>query len=155
VFVAVASGGGGGEGAGWVVRVGGGVVVPASFVFEAVSAPASAAEVPLAGGALGVAADMIDIAVFGGGVAVRAADVAGSDVVDEVLGWAVAGAAVVEQLPTGGVGDQATPGRAGVEGDGSGEFGGDRPVSGQVCGFVAGAGEGVEGDGDVDLGVGV
>ena len=70
--------------------------------------------------------------------------------VDQGLGWSVAGAAVVDQGAEG-VGDQSPPGAGAVGGDQPGEACGDRSVAGQVAGLVVGAEQGGQGDGDLDL----
>src|SRR4051794_39428068 len=85
---------------GWVGGVGGELVVPAAFVFEAVVVVAFGGEVGFAGGAGGPGDDVVEVASGGGAGAVggAAGEVAGADVVGQGGGWAVGGAGVVEQV---------------------------------------------------------
>ena len=80
-----------------------------------------------------------------------AGSVAGGDVVGEVRGWPVGGAAVVEEL-AGVVGDQSSPSAGLVGGDTPGQVGGDRAVPVGVRGLVVAAEQGTELDGDLDRG---
>jgi hypothetical protein len=74
--------------------------------------------------------------------------VAGTDVIGEGGGWAVGGAAVVEQGARGGVGEQAVSDAVG--GDLAGHLGGDGAVADEVGGLVVGADQGGVGDDDLD-----
>src|SRR5882757_2696831 len=95
---------------------------------------------------------MIKIAEPGGSSALRedARSVSGDDVIGECLGWPVAAAAVVEELPGGGVGEQPAPGAGGVGGDAAGHGRGDGSVPVEVGRQFIAAEQGGCGDGDVD-----
>src|SRR5262245_11181761 len=124
-----------------VARVGLGEL-PSGVGFAVVVGAAGRSEGPVRGGPVRVADRMVDVARrCGAGAGDAAAGlVAHDDVVDEVAGWPVAGGAVVEQPPGGGVGEQPSPGAAG--GDPPGGGGGQRPVPNQLARLVVDAEEG-------------
>jgi hypothetical protein len=78
-----------------------------------------------------------------------AAAVAGEQVVDQRLGWGVAGAAVVQQVPVDRVGDQPPPLAVGGQRPGGG--GRDGPVPGQLARGLGQPEQAGQVDGDPDL----
>jgi hypothetical protein len=117
--------------------------VPEGVGFAVVVGAAGRAEVPVGGGPVGIADGVVDVAGCGRAGAGDAAAglVAHHHVVDEVLGWPVAGGAVVEEPPAGWVGEQPPPGALG--GDAAGDRGGQWPVAGQVAWVLVDPDQGV------------
>jgi hypothetical protein len=110
--------------------------LPAAVGFEQVLPVAERAGVVLRGGPVGVRDGVVDLAGPGRPVAADAAAgaVPRNHVVDQVLGWPVPGAAVVEDPPGGRVGEDPPPGPAG--GEPAGDRGRDRPEPVQLPGRV-------------------
>ena len=112
---------------------GGGVSAdcPAGFGFGVVVSAVQRVQIVGAGGAGRVGDDVVQVGAAGAVGAERegAFAVAADDVIDQVLGWAVAGGAVVQQLPGDRVGDQPPPGAARIVGEPAGVAGRDRAVS--------------------------
>src|SRR5215471_21187855 len=128
--------------------------LPAGVVVGVVVSAAGGGEVRgVCVAAVGPGFDVVEVAQLGcmSASGEGAGSFAGGDVVGEVGGCPVGGAAVVEEL-AGVVGDESPPGAGLVRGEAAGEGGGGGAVPVEVRGLVVAAGQGAEWDGDVDGG---